>query len=178
MICREKRFILGGKRVARWRASGIYKQINIVVDVCAALWIVFLSYMTYNFWRTAPAMIPVHFDEVGNIDNYLSKDSLFIIIGISIVVYIILFLMSTYPNMDRHPIRITSSNRDRQYNLTSTFIKVLNLEAILLFASIQIKLMKSASSGLANITDIIILVPVVAILITTGIYVALIFKEK
>ncbi|MGL4762879.1 MAG: DUF1648 domain-containing protein [Sarcina sp.] len=162
----------------KWIASGIYKQINIVVDVVAALWIIFLGVMTYKYWVTAPAMIPVHFDEVGSIDNYLSKDSLFIIVGISIVVYIILFLMSTYLNMDRHLVRITSSNRDRQYNLTSTFIKVLNLEAILLFASIQIKLMKSAWSGLANITDIIILVPVVAILITTIIYVVLIFKEK
>jgi hypothetical protein len=164
--------------LARWRASGIYRKINIVVDIVAAIWVILLSIISYKFWVTAQAMIPAHFNEVGTADHYLSKNSLFIIVGISIGVYILLFIMSTYPNLEKHLIKITKNNRDRQYNLTSTFLKILNLEAILLFVSFQMKLIKSAESGIASITDIIILVPVVAILITTGIYVALIFKEK
>lgn len=132
--------------MTRWRCSGKYKSINKALDIIGFLLIISLSIITFIEWRNAPDIIPIHYNFHGEIDAYGSKNMLFFLLSIVVMLYIGLYVLARYPQVYNYAIRITDENKERQYNMASTLIRVLNIELVSIFTYIQLKQVASIFS--------------------------------
>lgn len=132
--------------MTRWRCSGKYKSINKALDIIGFLLIISLSIITFIEWRNAPDIIPIHYNFHGEIDAYGSKNMLFFLLPIVVMLYIGLYVLARYPQIYNYAIRITDENKERQYNMASTLIRVLNIELVSIFTYIQLKQVASIFS--------------------------------
>lgn len=132
--------------MTRWRCSGKYKSINNALDIIGFLLIISLSIITFIEWRNAPDIIPIHYNFHGEIDAYGSKNMLFFLLPIVVMLYIGLYVLARYPQIYNYAIRITDENKERQYNMASTLIRVLNIELVSIFTYIQLKQVASIFS--------------------------------
>ncbi|ELC8442432.1 DUF1648 domain-containing protein [Clostridium perfringens] len=132
--------------MTRWRCSGKYKSINKALDIIGFLLIISLSIITFIEWRNAPDIIPTHYNFHGEIDAYGSKNMLFFLLPIVVMLYIGLYVLARYPQVYNYAIRITDENKERQYNMASTLIRVLNIELVSIFTYIQLKQVASIFS--------------------------------
>ena len=144
--------------MAKWKSSGKHRKINLILDSVTVLIIIFLSGFTFKIWSEVGDRIPTHFNIHGQVDAYGSKNTLFILLGVEIVMYLFFTLISNHPEIANYTTRIHDGNREAQYNMESTFIKVLNLEVILLFVCIQLQILaatKNIGTGFSIYTIII-----------------------
>lgn len=81
----------------------------------------------------APDIVPTHFDFNGEVDGYGSKNTLFISLPITVIMYIGLAILAKYPEIYNYAIEITPRNKERQYSMATTFIRVMNIEIVSIF---------------------------------------------
>jgi len=60
--------------------------------------------------------------------------------GLSILFYAGLTWLSRYPQKFNYPWEISENNAERQYNLASNFVKVIQLQSVWLFAIISLEM--------------------------------------
>ena len=122
----------------KWKSEYPYKNINKCLDIVGLILVMALIIITFIYWSKAPDIVPTHFNFNGEIDAYGSKNTLFILLPIVIISYIVLAILSKYPQVCNYCIEITPINKDKQYSMASTFIKIINVEILALFLYIQI----------------------------------------
>ncbi|MGB5105798.1 MAG: DUF1648 domain-containing protein [Candidatus Zixiibacteriota bacterium] len=83
-----------------------------------------------------PESIPTHFNFKGDADNWGGKDSLWILAGLLVVIYVSLSLVPRIPHLYNYPFEITNENAERQYRLARQFITLLKAEIVWLFTAI------------------------------------------
>ena len=122
----------------KWKSEYPYKNINKCLDIVGLILVMALIIITFIYWSKAPDIVPTHFNFNGEIDAYGSKNTLFILLPIVIISYIVLAILSKYPQVYNYCIEITPINKDKQYSMASTFIKIINVEILAIFLYIQI----------------------------------------
>ncbi|MGL4762877.1 MAG: DUF1648 domain-containing protein [Sarcina sp.] len=164
--------------MAKWKPSEKHRKINLILDSVTVLIIIFLSGFTFKIWSEAGDRIPTHFNIYGQVDAYGSKHTLFLLLGIAIGMYLFFTLISKYPGMGNYIVPLHEGNREKQYNMESTFVKVMNLELALLFANMQVQILlasKNIGSGFSGTT---MFVPLIIIGVSLVIYCRLSLKNK
>lgn len=164
--------------MAKWRCSGKYKNINKALDIIGVLLIISLCIITFIEWRNAPNIIPTHYNFQGEIDAYGSKNMLFFLLPIVVILYIGLYVLAGYPEVYNYAIRITEENKERQYNMASTLIRVLNIELVLTFTYIQLKQATSIFSETDNLSLWFLPIVLVIIFGTLAFYIYKSVKNK
>lgn len=106
-----------------------------------------LIVITFVYWRKAPDIVPIHFNFKGEIDAYGSKNSLFILLTMAIIIYIGLAILSKYPQVCNYCIEITPRNKEKQYSMASTFLRIINVEMLFIFFCIQMSTAISMNNG-------------------------------
>ena len=122
----------------KYKAKGKYKNINRLLDIIGSTLLILLIVTTFMYWGKAPDIVPTHFNFKGEIDAYGSKNTLFILLPIVIIAYTGLAVLSKYPQVCNYCIEITPRNKEKQYSMASTFIKIINVEILAIFLYIQI----------------------------------------
>lgn len=107
----------------KYKAKGKYKNINSLLDIIGGTLLILLIVITFMYWGKAPNIVPTHFNFKGEIDAYGSKNTLFILLPIVIIIYIGLAILSKYPQVCNYCIEITPINKDKQYSLNNKRMK-------------------------------------------------------
>ena len=131
----------------KWKNTGKYAKINKYLDIIGVVLVVALIVITCIYWIKAPDIVPIHFNFKGEIDSYGSKNTLFILLPIAIIIYIGLAILSKYPEVCNYRIEITPRNKEKQYSMASTFIRIMNVEILTLVLFIQISIAISMNNG-------------------------------
>ena len=131
----------------KWNSRGEYSKINKCLDVIGIIMLIILIGITFLYWGKAPDTVPIHFNFKGEIDAYGSKNTIFILLPIAIIIYIGLAILSKYPQICNYCIEITPKNKEKQYSMASTFIRIINIEMLLIFFYIQINTAISMNNG-------------------------------
>lgn len=79
-------------------------------------------------WKNIPDMIPGHYNIVGEIDKYSSKNSIWILIVVQILLFTMISVLERFPNIWNTGVQITEENRERVYtNLRNmqTYLKMM-----------------------------------------------------
>jgi len=111
-----------------------------IFDILSIASISFIIILSINSYIKAPDIVPTHFDINGNPNNWGNKITLFIIPGISVLLYIILTIASHYPHIFNYPVKITEGNAERQYLLAIELLSLLKLSVLILFIFISLKI--------------------------------------
>ena len=131
----------------KWKNTGKYAKINKYLDIIGVVLVVALIVITCIYWIKAPDIVPIHFNFKGEIDSYGSKNTLFILLPIAIIIYIGLAILSKYPEVYNYCIEINDKNKEKQYLMASTFIRIINVEMLAIFFYIQISMAISMNNG-------------------------------
>lgn len=131
----------------KWKNTGKYAKINKYLDIIGVVLVVALIVITCIYWIKAPDIVPIHFNFKGEIDSYGSKNTLFILLPIAIIIYIGLAILSKYPEVYNYCIEINDKNKEKQYSMASTFIRIINVEMLAIFFYIQISMAISMNNG-------------------------------
>jgi uncharacterized membrane protein len=136
--------------------------------------LVTLVVTTAYWWAALPATIPTHFGIDGKPNAYGSKDTIWLLPGILLVLTVAFSLLSRYPWLFNYPVTITEENAERQYHRGRVLLAVINAGLALLFAVTQwqtIQMSRGAASSLGaffslpSVIAFIALVPVSAIIL-------------
>lgn len=132
-----------------WKGKSIekYAKINKCLDIIGLVLVVALILITFIYWGKAPDIVPTHFNYKGEIDAYGSKNTVFILLPIAIIIYIGLAILSKYPEVCNYCIEINDKNKEKQYSMASTFIRIINVEMLAIFFYIQISMAISINNG-------------------------------
>ena len=114
-----------------------YERINKFLDIIGLALVVALVIMTFIYWGNAPDIIPTHYNFKWEVDAYGSKNTVFILLPIVLITYIGIAVLSKFPQVYNYPVEINLRNKEKQYLMASTFIRVLNVEIVTLFFFIQ-----------------------------------------
>ncbi len=82
------------------------------------------------------ALIPIHYNIMGDVDNWGSKVTLLYLAGAGVILYILLSISERFYKKFSYPIRVTSNNEDQIYRLGVRLIRHVNLFSTLIFANI------------------------------------------
>jgi uncharacterized membrane protein len=133
------------------------------LETAAALGMLTMLYVTIKSWPLLPETIPHHFGVSGKPDAWSGKWILWLLPGISLVLYVGLTILGRYPHVYNYLWPITEKNAAAQYHLARTMIVALKAEIILLFAylqqqTIQVALGKAGGLGVAFLPIFLILI--------------------
>ena len=104
--------------------------------ICVLL-VLFTWCFTGFMFLKLPAIIPIHFDGDGKVNNYGTKDTLLIIPVINTVLFLLLTKLAMYPHIFNYMVRITEENAFRQYTIATKMLRFLKLAILLICAMIM-----------------------------------------
>ncbi|TXC76113.1 DUF1648 domain-containing protein [Luteibaculum oceani] len=122
-----------------------YPLTDKLLDIsCLALAISSWLYLFYHY-GSIPAKVPMHFNAAGEITRYGVKAELFILTVVATAVAGGLVALAKYPRIYNYPVEITAKNAQKQYNLATRMVRVMNLLVTTLlcyatFSTIQISI--------------------------------------
>lgn len=129
------------------------KTYDWIIEITGFLFAVALLALPFFYMRELPERIPIHFNGAGTPDGYGPRSSIFLLPGIGMVVYLLLTILSGFPNLYNYPVKITPENAVIQFTLASRFIRILKVLVLVLFFYICYQTINTAlglTSGLGK----------------------------
>lgn len=128
-----------------------------VIDFISMVIAVAIITSTILSYSELPETVPIYLGLDGSLESFVAnKYAIFVYIGIGIVMFLITSVLSIYPRiivekLKMTKVEITNENRDRQYSLARTFIKILGLEFIMLFGYMQYSVTEATINNVKTI---------------------------
>lgn len=142
--------------------------LEIIFNLTAIASIVATVIYSKVMWSKIPSIVPTHFNSLGQVNGYGSKDTLLILPIISIVFFVAINLLAKFPHVFNYTIKITEENAKRQYRNARLLLRVLLAEISILFLYIQWSSIKGAmtsSAGLGVLFTPLYMIIVIATLV-------------
>ncbi|KXX71318.1 DUF1648 domain-containing protein [Flammeovirga sp. SJP92] len=118
------------------------------VEIIAILVLLLIWLLPLMVYEELPNEIAIHFNAQGIPDNYGHKSTLFILPVVSSLLFILLTVLNKYPHTFNYPTVITEENAERQYMLSTRFMRFLKLAILIVFLVIVYKTIEMDPEGL------------------------------
>lgn len=92
-----------------------------------------------------PEIIPIHFDGSGIANGYGNKATMFLLPVIGTAIFILVTVLSKYPQIFNYTVRITDQNKQYQYKNTTRMLRCLKLSIAIIFIVIVIDMYLSGT---------------------------------
>ena len=148
----------------------IFSKITNLISLLSVVGIVLYVIIT---WKNIPDMIPGHYNIAGEIDKYSSKNSIWILIVVQILLFTMMSVLERFPNIWNTGVKITEENRERVYtNLRNmqTYLKMMIM--------IYFSYMTFQSIGGGNLHSMSVFVFLVLVFGGMAIFLVKIFKNR
>jgi uncharacterized membrane protein len=117
-------------------------------------------------WKSLPAQIPTHFNASGAPDGYGDRSMALLVPCIALGLYILLTVVSYFPDTFNYPVAVTDTNRPRLAAISIAMLAWMKAELTCTFAYITWATLRGSGLGLAFLP---IMLVIVAITIGAGI---------
>ena len=147
-----------------------FSKITNLISLLSVVGIVLYVIIT---WKNIPDMIPGHYNIAGEIDKYSSKNSIWILIVVQILLFTMMSVLERFPNIWNTGVQITEENRERVYkNLRNmqTYLKMMIM--------IYFSYMTFQSIGGGNLHSMSVFVFLVLVFGGMSIFLVKIFKNR
>ncbi|UXX80322.1 DUF1648 domain-containing protein [Reichenbachiella carrageenanivorans] len=142
---------------------------KVMETVGGLLLLLMVAYPAIQF-SSVPDTIPVHFDAMGRPDRYGSKNSLWMISTIGIILYLGMIVVNKFPHTFNYLTPITARNASRQYGLATKMIRLLNVVIAAVFFAIIYGMIQTALGYSTGLGAFILPFTVAPVLIILGWY--------
>lgn len=115
-----------------------------------------------------PAWIATHFDAAGHVNGWSSPASLWIFVVLAVFFYILLTVISHFPESFNYPVEVTEENCARLESLTLQLLAVLKVELIWMIFGLEWGILRVARSQASSFSPFFALLMVGVILATVG----------
>lgn len=115
-------------------------------------------------WPGLPAQIPSHYNELGEPDAWTAKYLPALLLGIQLLCWLLLTLLSRFPKLWHLPVEVSDSSKPVLFSVTRTLILDMQLLLILGFGYLIISICSSAALRVS------VLIPIVLCVIGSMVY--------
>ena len=115
-----------------------------VVEGISLILLLLVVYLAGQHWPQLPPRIPVHLNGAGVVDQWESRNTIWIIPGISLLIYGGFSVLQRYPHTYNYLKPITRENAFEAYRLAIKLMRFLKMACLLLFLIIQYLIIKLA----------------------------------
>jgi len=109
-----------------------YTKFQIALETIGLLLLVGMIILIYTRWNQIPQQIPMHYNAIGEIDNWGSKEDILFLPVVSILLYAFLTALSFFPQIQNIPILITDENKESVYHNIKNLYIFLKIEIVML----------------------------------------------
>ncbi len=106
--------------------------------------VVLISLAALSYFRL-PETIPTHFNFKGEADEFGSRETIFALPFLGMVVFIGMTILNRYPHTFNYSVEITEENARRQYMLATRLIRYLKVAILLIFSLIVFTTLQTAT---------------------------------
>ena len=153
-------------------------RLEIYCEVVAAAAVAFVFIYLSATWTTLPDKVPTHFNFAGTADQWGSKYSLLLLVGVTFVLYVGLSILSRFPHIYNYAFAITEENRQRQYLLARQMVTALKAELISVFVFITWLTINMARGNAGDLTGWFTPVFLVVVFGTVIIYLVKAYRSR
>lgn len=107
-----------------------------ILEIISFVIVVMLWVYLFKFWSSIPDKIPVHFNALGEVDSWGGKSSLIALSVTMTVLYVMMAILSAFPQIYNYSVAITAENAAAQYENARTLMLWLSLQIVAVFAYI------------------------------------------
>lgn len=147
-----------------------FSKITNLISLLSVVGIVLYVIIT---WKNIPDMIPGHYNIAGEIDKYSSKNSIWILIVVQILLFTMMSVLERFPNIWNTGVQITEENVERVYtNLRNmqTYLKMMIM--------IYFSYMTFQSIGGGNLHSMSVFVFLVLVFGGMAVFLVKVFKNR
>jgi uncharacterized membrane protein len=129
-----------------------YTPLEKLLEVLALGGLLYAAALLYTEWEQLPLRIPKHFGISGEPDGWGGKPNLLALLLVGAGLYVLLTILSFFPQLGNYPWEITEENAPRQYRITRSMLSWLKMELVWLFAYLEwcsIQVATGKASGLS-----------------------------
>lgn len=126
-------------------------QTDKIIEILGCLTLFSFWVMILISFSDLPEKIPIHYNALGEVDNYGKKSSVFLLPIIGTFLFIILTMINKNPENFNYKINITEENAEKQYTNATKMVRWLKFIVILVFFIIDyigIQIAKGNAEGL------------------------------
>ncbi len=98
--------------------------------------VIILVVLALAIWTypSLPEKIPTHYNFLGEIDGWGEKSVVWWILAIEVSSFVLVSLLSFFPQIHNYPVKVTDENRETLYRNSSLFASQLTLSMTVTFA--------------------------------------------
>jgi hypothetical protein len=148
-----------------------------LAGILALLILVWITWSALNGDNRLPDRVPTHFDAAGNPNGWGPPSGMMLLPIIGGGLYLIMSVVTRFPDAFHYPVRTTPGNIVRLQTLTLDMIAWLKLELACLFLGLQWAYIHSARTGDGRIFPKILPVAIVVVFGTIGWHILAIFRS-
>lgn len=100
-------------------------QLDKAVETTGLVLLILLWLITMIAFFTLPETIPTYYNASGQVDNYGSKTSLFILPAIASIIFIGITKLNKYPDIFNYTVTIKQANAESQYTVATRMLRIL-----------------------------------------------------
>lgn len=103
------------------------KTFDKILEVIALIVFISIWVTVIYFYNKLPQIIPVHFDLSGNVDRMGDKSSIFTLPFVASFIYLLITVISKYPQSFNYLQEITLDNAKSQYTFATRLLRVIKV---------------------------------------------------
>lgn len=130
------------------------------------------------FWKIIPQKVPTHFDALGNPNSWGSKGSLLMLPIDELVLFILINVVSKFPQHFNYIVDITAENAERQYQNARTLLSCLLAEFTIIFSYLEYQSIQIAMNTSKNLNVWFLPFSLITLFGTLGIFIYRMYKLK
>jgi uncharacterized membrane protein len=149
-----------------------------ILDLISLLIVIGSWVYFFLYFFDLPDKIPSHFNSLGEIDGYSSKNILFLMPSLITFIFLLFTVLTFIPKKYNYAVPITIENSKLQYKLARVFIRTLRLFVEVLLSYILVTMVISANESRSILSMEVIFSFVGVEMMTIFIYIYLSCKHK
>lgn len=148
-------------------------KINPKIEIlCLAGIVGSLAYLAIS-WANIPLEVPIRFDEAGNATEYGSRNQVWLMVGINVLIYALLTFITTKPQLWNTGVAVTRENADKVYKIIRRLIDQVKVYITMLFTYLVL------TFGTTSANDRWMIPTLISLLLGTTLYsIYTLFKAK
>ncbi|MEZ4793358.1 MAG: DUF1648 domain-containing protein [Gelidibacter sp.] len=129
------------------------EPMDVIAEIISVSLLVMLIIYTSLKFVDMPDTIPTHFNFKGEADGFGSKNTMWLLPGIGILIYVGFSILNRFPHLHNYMVNITESNALKNYRFSTRVLRFVTVFVMILFFYIQYTIVlhvKNQSALLSN----------------------------
>lgn len=135
-----------------------YTKFQCVMEILSILLLIGMIIFLCSYWNQIPDTIPGHYNAMGQVDRWGNKSEVLILPILNIFMYLLLTVISFFPQIWNMPVKITDTNRVPVYQCSKTLLIIMKTQVVGIFFYLTYNTATSVSLSVYFLPIMILLV--------------------